>query len=131
MYPFSSTGVVEYFEDYCILSIDQNISDYYRNLIPKSFYVQPQMKKAHITIVRKGKEKVESREYWGKYSGRILTFSYSPIIQNDNTYFWLDSVSEEVGEIRRELGLSEYRDDTFFGGLKRNSYHITIGNVKR
>jgi hypothetical protein len=130
VYPFSSTGIVEYFEDYCVLNIDQGISDYYRSLIPKSFYVKPQMKKAHITIVRKGKEKVESYESWGKYSGKILTFSYSPIIQSDNTYFWLDSVCSEVGSIRKELGLNEYRDDTYFGGVKRNCYHITIGNIK-
>ena len=110
--------------------IDQSISDYYRALIPKYYYVKSQAYHAHITIVRLGKEQPKNMEFWGRYEGRRIGFSYSPIIQRDDKYFWLNAYSEEIGDIREELGLPRFRDDSLFGGIKRNEYHITIGNIK-
>lgn len=128
---FKSQAVVKYGPGIrAIAEIDQNISDYYRSLIPKYFYAKSQAYPAHITIVRTNKENPTNMEYWGKYEGEKINFEYDPIIQRDNKYFWLNAYSEEIGDIREELGLPRFRDDTWYGGEKRNEYHITIGNVK-
>jgi hypothetical protein len=113
-----------------VARIDQGISDFYRSLIPKAYGVQPQAWPAHITIVRKGKETPTKMDAWGKHEGRTIEFTYDTTIQTDGTYFWLNAWSEEVGDIREELGLPRYRDDSAFGGVSRQEYHITLGNVK-
>lgn len=113
-----------------IAIIDQGISDFYRSLIPKHYCVQPQAYRAHITIVRIKKEVPLKLEAWEKHEGRKIRFSYDPVIQMDDRYFWLNTYSEEIGDIREELGLPRYRDDTWFGGKRHTSYHITIGNTK-
>jgi hypothetical protein len=54
---FSSTGNLHYGPGIrIIVSIDQGIVDYYRNLIPKHYSVQPQKYGAHVTVVRTGIE---------------------------------------------------------------------------
>ena len=85
---------------------------------------------AHITIVRLNKEQPSNMDVWGKHEGRKINFEYEPGVHRDDKYFWINAYSEEIGDIREELGLPRYRDDTNFGGVKRNEYHITIGNIK-
>lgn len=106
-----------------IAEIDQELSDYYRSLIPKYYNVKPQKYKSHITIVRTAIENPPNMEYWGKYENQYINFSYSPVIHNDGTYFWLNAYSADIEKIREELGLPKYR-------LARNEYHITIANLK-
>ena len=127
---YSSTAVVKYENDKVYALVDQQISDYYRSLIPKYIYVQPQRYKAHITIVRSGKERVPNMIFWGKYEGVIINFEYNSEIKSDLRYFWLDVFSNDIGNIREELGLERFRNDLTFGGIQRTSYHITIGNKK-
>jgi hypothetical protein len=127
----TAKAIVAYDENIqAVANIDQNISDYYRSLIPKYYYAKPQKALAHITIVRKKKETPNKMEFWRKHEGRIITYQYEPIIQTDGIYFWLNAYSSEIGYIRQELGLPQYRDDRFYGGVQRNEYHITIGNNK-
>lgn len=126
-----SQGIVNYGPGIrSILSIDQGISELYRSLIPKYYNVKPQKYKAHITIVRGGKEFPKNMEFWGKYEGKTIKFYYDTDIQTDGTYFWLNAQSEDIQKIREELGLSKFRDDRAFGGILRNEYHITIANIK-
>lgn len=129
---YESKAIVHYGPDIRVIAeIDQNISDYYRSLIPKYYYAVPQRYRSHITIVRTKKESPSKLEFWGKHQGRQITFHYESYIYFDGTFFWLNAYSEEIGEIRQELGLPKYRDDRAFGGVLRNEYHITIANVKR
>lgn len=129
---FQSNAIVKYGPGIKVVAeIDQEIGKYYRNLIPKYYCVKSQAYSAHITIVRLNKETPKNLENWLKYEGKKISYYYSPIIQNDDKYFWLNAYSEEIGAIREELGLPKFRDDTLFGGVKRNEYHITIGNVKK
>lgn len=120
---YNGTAIIKYSPDgsQCVAEVDQGISDYYRNLIPKYNYVQPQRAKAHITIVRKG-EIYLNKEVWGKYEGKEINFTYDTNIQSDEKYFWINAWSEEIGNIREELGLKKYR--------YKDTYHITIGNRK-
>lgn len=128
---FEAKGIVAYGPDIRVVArIDQGISDFYRSLIPKYYYAKPQRYRSHITIVRTGKETPNKMDYWGKHEGREITFSYDPYIHFDGVIFWLDAYSKEIGEIRQELGLPEYRDDRAYGGVLRNAYHISIANVK-
>ena len=106
-----------------VLWVDQSLSDYYRSLVPKYEYVQPQMHKAHITVVRTHKEVPPNMSFWGKYQNEIIPFEYEDGVKKDHIYYWLSAFSERIAEIRLELGLPIQRD--LFKG-----YHITIGNLK-
>lgn len=43
-------------------------------------------------------------------------------LNSDGCYFWLDSLSPRITEIRIEMGLVPY--------LANNCYHISVGNIK-
>ena len=122
---FKSSGALRYGPGIrAIVEVDQGIANYYRSLIPKYHYVQPQMYAAHITIVRTGKETPKNMASWGKYEGEEIPFVYENQIHTDGNYWYLNVQSDRIGDIREELGLPRFR----FGD--RNYYHITIGNVK-
>ena len=96
---------------------------YYFSLIPKELNAQPQAYEPHITVVRTGKETPPNMDVWGEHEGQQVEFTYSPAIQSDGTYFYLDVESDRIGDIREELGLPRYRYDN-------KGYHITVGNIK-
>lgn len=103
-----------------IVEVDDNIREYYYNLIPKYFYPQRQMHKCHITVVRTGYETWPSSINW---TGRIVEFEYENKISFDGIYFFLRVLSDDIGKIRQSLGLT-------FNRWKFDCYHITIGNIK-
>lgn len=126
---FNSQGILRYGPGIrAIVEADQGISDYYRKMIPKYNYVQPQMYAAHITVVRTAKESPKNMTAWGKHNGEEIPFTYDNFIYNDGTYWYLNVQSDRIGDIREELGLPRFR----FGelGADRRCYHLTIGNVK-
>lgn len=123
MLRFSSSGILVYYNDYCVAYVDKEIARYYLSLIPKYYYVQPQAYPPHITIVRRRIEVPPNQEYWRKYHGQSIDIQYEPGIKTDGTYFFLDAYSNDVSKIRKELGLPQYRD-----GFK--CYYITVGNIK-
>ena len=121
---FSSFGIVNYAKDGSVfLSIEQDISDYYMSLIPKYIWTQPTKYPAHITIVRGGVEKPNFLR-WGLDNGAVYSYTYSPEINKDGKYFYLNAFSLEIGLLRNSLGLEEFRK-----GFKE--YHITIGRIKQ
>lgn len=108
-----------------VIWVDKGISDFYRSMIPKYHYPQPQMYDAHITVVRTGLEQQNiAMEHWGKHSGEEIVFQYSNVVKFDGKYFFLDVDCDRIGDIREELGLSRYRRND------NKKYHITIGNNK-
>jgi hypothetical protein len=126
---FNSKGILRYGPGIrAIVEVDQGVADFYRKLIPKYNYVQPQMYPAHITVVRTAKENPKNMNVWGKYEGEEIPFSYDNYVYNNRTYWYLNVQSDRIGDIREELGLPRFR----FGelGADRRGYHITIGNVK-
>ena len=126
---YSAHGLINYGPGIRVIAtIDQGISDFYRNLIPKYYQVQPQKYSAHITIVRTDKESPKKLEFWNKYQGEKLSFEYSPKIHFDGSYWYLNVWSQQIGDIREELGLPRFRFQEM--SSKDGCYHISIGNSK-
>ena len=126
---FTSTGILQYGPHIrAVVSINQGIADFYRKLIPKYCYSQPQLYPAHITVVRLKLETVKNMEFWNKYEGEEIEFSYDNTIGFDGIYYYLNIQSERIGDIREELGLARFR----FGdlGADKLCYHATIANIK-
>ena len=126
---FQASGRIEYSERSRVVAwVDDELSRYYRSLIPKAKYVQPQMYPAHITVVRSYPiEIVPNREPWGRHEGRIITFEYSGEICYEYPYYYLEAWSQDLNEIRIELGMTPFR---IRGAKMLNCFHLTIGNVK-
>jgi len=130
---FESSGPLRYSCDKeygykLIVEVDQDLSDYYRSLIPKWFDVDPQKYPAHISVIRH--EVPVNLEYWGAYEGEDVKFCYSPEVRRGKVYWWLNAFSCRLREIRRELGLPDHSE---FSRPPdgRHCYHITVGNSKR
>jgi hypothetical protein len=106
------------------IKVDQQLSNYYRTMIPKHFDVNGQRHPAHITVVRIGVEKPPNMDVWEKHQGLVVEFEYSNMVEVDGVYWFLRARSEQIAEIRKELGLPEYFD-------RKKGYHITLGNTKK
>lgn len=104
-----------------VLLADQGIVDFYYSLVPKHVGLAKQAYEAHVSVVRK--EKPTNTREWGKYDGEEAEFEYMGVVKNDETYFWLPVRSHRLMEVRMDLGLDPFPP-------WRNSYHLTIGNVK-
>lgn len=107
--------------------IDGDLDKYYRALLPKAIYIKSPMNKPHVSVVRKFEE--PNHERWGEHEGETVVVDVIPGVNTDGVYYWLDCFSDEVGYLRRRLGLSTFRDDDDSYSIY-NCYHITIGNVK-
>ena len=126
---FQGIGKIEYGEQSKVVAwVDEELSRYYRSLIPKTKCVQPQMYPAHITVVRSYPiEIVLNWTAWGKYKGKTITFDYNGKILYEYPYYYLEAWSQELNDIRIELGLPEFR---ILRAKMVNCFHITIANVK-
>lgn len=118
---FVTQGKLEYFTNWCVLWLDPEIIRYYRSLVPKARQVQPPMYPTHISVVRLFE--VYNPTNWKKHEGLQIDIVYGGVIYNDDTYYWLNAWSDDIGDIREELGLNRIRQPY-------DSYHITIGNTK-
>lgn len=103
--------------------VNDDLTHFYRSLIPKYIYFNTPKYYPHITIVRGKYEVPLNKKVWNKYNGEKIEFRYSPNIQIDNLYIWIPVESKDIKNIRRELGLPDYPH--IF-----KTYHITIGNKK-
>lgn len=126
---FNSTGILKYSDNpyKLVVDVDEETSRYYRSLIPKYYCVAPQKYSAHISVVRK--ENPINIQNWNKYQGKLIQFSYENIIYNDEVYFWLNVFSQELEDIRVELGLESTSILTKSPDGK-HKFHSTIGNIK-
>ncbi len=106
----------------CILKLDgESIGEFYRYWVKKNLGVQLNRTiwKDHITVVRGTEPRFPLA--WKKHAGRVLEFTYTPMIYNGPTYYWIQVECPELCKIRRELGLPPY---------PRVPFHLTVGNVK-
>ncbi len=129
---FESIGTFHYSENYkLVIDCDQELSEYYRCLIPKYYDIQKSRWKAHITVVRSEKEAPINLEHWGKYQGQEINFFYDPIVKMGKIYFWLNIWCKKLEEIRIELGLSNVSEFTLPPDCPfTKCFHMTLGNCK-
>ena len=127
---YNSIGILKYSDNpyKLIVEVDEEISRYYRYLVPKFINLKKQAFPAHISVVRK--EIPLNTEFWKKYNNIEINFIYENIIYNDNTYYWLNAFSPKLEKIRLELGLPNISDITCSPD-KKHKFHITIGNLKK
>lgn len=128
---YKSYGVLKYFRDpfKCIVEVDQDLADYYRKLVPKAVGLRRQGWAAHISVVRNRTPQEFDLLKWGKYEGELVGFAYSPIVESDEVYFWINCYSLRLEEVRNELGLPLYEHLNLPQGYSQR-LHCTIGNIK-
>jgi len=123
--------VIQYENDFKLVAyINQEISDYYFSMIPSWKSANRQKYPAHITIIRSNRETPSRKELWGKYSGTKIDFYYQPYVHEGTVYYWINCFSEEMEEIRRELGLPVVEQFTDPPAGFAKTFHSTIGNKK-
>lgn len=120
---YETQGIIEVSPQKIVVKIDKGITDYYYSLIPLSFVARKPLYSAKITVVRSFPIEKFAYELGRQFDGRTISVEYDGCLQYSQPYFYLNCWSKEIGEIRKELGLPEFRN-----GFK--NYHITIGNVK-
>jgi hypothetical protein len=128
---YSSVGTLRYSgENRLVMEVDQELSNYYRSLIPKYFSVNRPRWAAHVTVVRDTKEQVVIRDTWGKYEGEEVTFIYDPVIKCGKIYYWLNVLCLRLETIRKELGLPCTSIYTCPPEGFSKFFHCTIANCK-
>ena len=129
---FTSTGILHYdpgqgskqFDPWwALLTCDDEIAKYYAwQLKRRGVEVYPNDKSlwgTHLSVL-KGAEP-PNPQAWGKYEGYEVQFHYTHLIRFDNgKHAWVDVYSEELSEIRLELGFDA-----------KPWYHLTIGRLVR
>lgn len=125
----ASYGLLVYSENphKLIVKVDDEIGRYYRSLIPKYYRVQQPLYDSHISVIRN--EKIVNLDFWKKYHLLNIYFEYDNYINNYGVYFWLNSKSDILTNIRMELGLSK-TSEWSRPPDNSNNFHITIGNSK-
>lgn len=128
---YNSFGKLEYSKEPIIklvLQIDQDLSNFYRKLIPKYLHVNPQAYKAHVSVIMRGINP-PNMQFWEKYQNHVVDFEYCSWIFSDEKYYWLSVVSPELEKIRNELGI-ESVPKPFLNKGQQHIFHMTIGNTK-
>lgn len=127
---YKSTGIIKYSQSWAVVEVCRDLSEYYRKFIPLAWRHNRQMYAPHITLVRKGHDEYPNMDFWGKYEGEEVEFSYEPKIHWGQVYYWLNVWSVRLEEIRRELGLPVETIYTVPPPGFTKTFHITLGNKK-
>ena len=90
-----------------VLDCDEAIGTYYRDLYRLFHHRTKQLLRpawdSHITVIRN--EEPLHKEYWEKYSGKMVEFEYETSPLTDGNYWWVTVFCEELLDLRTELGL--------------------------
>lgn len=123
---FSSVGIFHYGPGLrAAVNVCPDLIAYYRSLIPKYHNVHRQRYDGHITVVRINVEVPLKMNVWGKHQGAQIRFDYDPYVHHEGVYWFLNAFSEQIGDIREELGLPRFRF------ADKPWYHMSIGNTKQ
>lgn len=130
---FESKGVLRYSTSTgyrLAVDVDQQLTNYYRSLIPKWKSVTRPRWPAHITLVRPEKEIPIHLEHWEKYADEPIKFLYESHIYEGTMYYWLNIWCKRLEDIRRELGLPVISQYTLPPEGFIKCFHCTLGNKK-
>lgn len=109
------------------LRVSQDLSDYYRVLIPPYYGVGKQGWAAHITVVRPGFDEPGKIRYWGDYESEKVEFIYSPYLESGKGFYWFNAWSKRLEEIREELGLTNVSKFALLPTGYKKTFHCTVG----
>jgi len=125
---YKCSGVLEYGPGTRVVAwLDPEIMNYYYRLIPKCKYATKQRHPTHVTVIRDRWELPINDSAWKKYDGKMVYIEYASGIQYKDPYFFLNAYSDDLVNLRLELGLPAYRITPF---MEFDSFHITIANTK-
>lgn len=110
-----------------IVEADPEIARLARALVPESVKLVAPRYAPHVTVVRR--EVPTNLDRWGEHEGAVVRFLYETYVRNDERYWWFRVFSDELAQVRQELGMLAYGKTTMAPDLKR-CYHMTIGNTK-
>jgi hypothetical protein len=110
-----------------VVDVDPEIVEFARSLVPKAIRLNRQRYDPHITVIRN--ERPVNMAAWRAHEGEVICFDYSPVVFNDELYYWLGASCQRLQEIRVELGLPEFSEFTRPPDMA-DLFHITIGNRK-
>ncbi len=119
---FSSEGIIELSPPdnkpgWTIVSVCPELARYYSYFLRRK--LAPPARGPHITFTAGEKESVSfDFSRLDRYKGVKIQFKYNNLIWTNGQAFWLDCWSNDLDEIREELGLLPRR------------LHLTIGNIK-
>lgn len=117
-----------------ILEVDSGLCAFYRALVPPRFVCNPQRYAPHITVVRNEEGVIEKA--WEALEAKVaggpvwMSFVYSPVIKNDDIFWWLDCWSQDLTNFRRKLGLPDTHHLTR-PPTNEDRFHTTIGKLKK
>lgn len=129
-----SVGHLRWSPGRLVLEVDPGIVEVARALVPRYVRLNRQKFAPHITVIRHEKPEVEARllahpRWGGAREGAEVEFRYSPLVDFDETYYWLRAWSSKLEDIREELGLA--RSDWYTEPPDHaHCFHVTIGNCK-
>ena len=113
-----------------ILEVCQDLSEYYRTLIPSYYRVVKPRYQAHITVVRPEIDIPPKIRYWGDYEGEEIKFIYDPYVLNGNGYYWINGWSKRLETIRDELGLPNVSKYSLRPAGFNKTFHITVAKYQ-
>jgi hypothetical protein len=100
---------------------DSQLSDYYAWLLERhGIEVETtNLWGTHVSVL-KGEAPLRP-EHWGKYEGFEVELHYNHLVRYDNgKHAWVDVYSDDLSEIRQELGF-----------VAKPWYHLTVGRLIR
>jgi hypothetical protein len=125
---FESNGKLSYSSDRrLVLKLNQDLSDYYRTLVPAYHRVYKQGWAAHLTVVRPEFDIVGETDIWGKHEGENIKFIYHPYIECGRGFYWFNAWSKRLEEVRAELGLMNVTKYPNTPEGYKKTFHCTIG----
>lgn len=93
-----------------VLWCDKSIVKYYRHLYAMDHYFCTKLNRpawdSHITIIRDEEPPDEFKSKWLALEGQTVDFWYEHNPHTNGEYWWLPVISEDLLNLREELGLS-------------------------
>ena len=129
---FTSYGKLHYDDSdgmRLVLKLEQDISDYYRKLVPAHYRVYRQGWPAHLTVIRPLFDSPQKIRYWGDYEGERVEFVYSPFLEFGHGFCWFNAWSKRLEAIREELGLVNTSKFALKPEGFNKTFHCTIGKI--
>jgi hypothetical protein len=124
----TSSGILHYSDDEyrLVLKVEQDLSDYYRAMIPLYNRAYKQGWPAHLTVIRPEFDIPSKIEYWGRYEGEVVDFVYSPYIEWGKGFYWFNAWSKRLEIVREELGLINISKFALKPEGYNKTFHCTI-----